>query len=232
MKRSVQIIEDESLRNRGHVFADRLAAGDKLAELLDEHVAAETLVLAIPAGGVPVAVALARRLDLKIDLAVASKIPRPGNAEAGYGAVAFDGTVLLDQQFIDRSGLDRAAVDRDIDATREKVEERLLWMRGNRHMPAIAHRPVVLVDDGLASGATMMAAIKAVRGFEPVDITVAVPTANAAALQLVGEACDRVVCANVRDASPFAVADAYVHWHDVSDAEALGVLHDYVHHRS
>jgi predicted phosphoribosyltransferase len=212
------------LREREGVFDDRRDAGRVLADLLGGAELEQPLVLAVPAGGVPVAVAMADRLDWSLDVAVVSKITLPHNTEVGCGAIAFDGTFELNEPLIDRAGLGEAALERRIVETRRKVRRRAQELRAGRGPMQLAGRDVVLVDDGLASGFTMMVAVRAVRRFEPAGVSVAVPTSPTRSASLLLEYADRVWCANLRSTPRFAVAAAYRRWRDVSEQEAVELL--------
>lgn len=218
-----RVIELPELRNRGHVFRDRAHAGEVLAGMLAEYRGGGALVLGVVAGGVPVAAALARNLGLALDVAVVSKITLPWNTEMGYGAVAYDGTVRLNEETIARMGLSPAEVEKGIARTREKVRDRLLRFRAGRP-PELTGRVVVLVDDGLASGFTLLTAIAAVRNSAPQRLLVAVPTGHGESVARVVGEVDALYCANVRTSLAFAVADAYEQWSDVSEDEALALL--------
>lgn len=202
------------------MFRDRAQAGEVLAGLLEDFRGGEAVVLAIPAGGYPVAAALAERLGLPLDVAVVSKITPSWNTEVGYGAVAFDGTRRVDEARAADLGIDAAERRAGADAAARKVARRIALLRGGAPAPDLAGRPVILVDDGLASGLTMSVAIEAVRKAGAGLITVAVPTAHVeAARRVAGQA--EVRCANLRSGPRFAVADAYERWRDVTDDEIL-----------
>jgi predicted phosphoribosyltransferase len=219
-----KIREIKGLRDEVRVFADREAAGQALVRLLAEWRAAGPLVLAVPAGGVPVAAPLAAALGAPLDVAVVSKITLPWNTEAGYGAVAFDGTVRLNDSLLPSLGLSAAEIDRGIEKTRQKVRRRLALFRGERPFPELQGRPVILVDDGLASGLTLQAAVAALHGRGAERLIVAVPTGHARAVERMAAEVEAVCCANVRAGWSFAVADAYERWADVSEEEAVAIL--------
>jgi predicted phosphoribosyltransferase len=183
-------------------------------------------VLAVPAGGVPVAASLARALGLALGVAVVSKITLPWNTEVGYGAVAFDGSVLLNQPLLRQLGLRREEVERGIAATRAKVERRLAAL-GDATRTAPPAETSVLVDDGLASGFTLRAALGALRGLGARRVWIAVPTGSLRTLHELAPEPDELYCANVRSGPAFAVADAYEHWTDVEEAEAAAILRDF-----
>lgn len=191
-----------------------------LAALLRERDLADPVVLAIPAGGVPIAAEIARRLELPLDVAVVSKITLPWNSEAGYGAIAFDGSVHLNERLIAQLPLTPEQIRDGEERTRARVERRMRRLRGGGGVPDVAGRTVILVDDGLASGFTMKAAISAVRGAGAASVIVAVPTGHLDAVARMEALSEVVVCPNVRRGTPYAVADAYERWHDVPEVVA------------
>jgi len=217
-------VDDPRLRERRHVFGDRVDAGAALARLLERHRDRDAVVLAIPAGGAAVGRAVAAALGLPLDVAVVSKITLPWDTEAGYGAVAFDGTVRLNRPLIDRLGLRDDQIAEGLARTRARVEGRVRALRGDRPMPRLAGRPCLVVDDGLASGFTMRVAVAALRAAGATEIVVAVPTGHLdSVVQLAGEVAE-VACSNVRSGLRFAVAEAYEQWRDVDDAELVDLL--------
>lgn len=236
-----ELIEDPRLRDRERVFEDRPDAGRALARLLAGQIRAPATVLAIPSGGVPVAAQIARVLGLPLDLAIVSKITLPWNTESGCGAVAFDGSTIVDEELVPHVGLTPVELTDCIQLTRQRIARRLVTFA-----PALGHpvpgvgdappvpdvygRDAILVDDGLASGITMLAAVPAVRRLEPARIVVAVPTGREASLERVRAVADLVVCANVRPGRTFAVAAAYRQWRDVEEFEALNQVTAIVHH--
>ena len=219
------IIELPELRDATRVFSDRIDAGRRLAGMLEEFRGGEALVLGIPAGGVPVAAEVARCLALPLDVLVVSKVLLPWTTEAGYGAVAFDGSVWLNPDFIDYYGLDEATVEAGVSAARTKVARRLRRFRGDRPFTAVRGRPVILVDDGLAAGSTLRAAVAALERAGAGQIIVAVPTGHARSVGEIARLVDRLYCANIRGGLRFAVADAYEQWSDVSEDEVAEILH-------
>lgn len=230
------LVEDPLLRDIEGVFEDRAAAGEALARLLRGRTGPRATVVAIPSGGVPVAVPIAAALELPFDLAVVSKITLPWNTESGCGAVAFDGSVLVDEDLLPYLGLAPVQLESCVDRTRQKIARRMatfapaLGRSGDAPLePLVAGRDAILVDDGLASGITMLAAIRALRRLEPARVVVAVPTGHRPSLARVRGVADLVVCANVRSGPTFAVASAYDRWCDVEEFEALNLVTAVVH---
>jgi len=206
------------------VFRDRAHAGAILADMLGEYHGGDALVLAIPAGGVPVGRVVADRLGLPLDVAVVSKITIPWDSEAGYGAVAFDGSVKLNTPLIARLGLSDAQVRSGIADTRRKVSRRVEQLQGDRSVAEVAHRPVILVDDGLASGFTMQAACDALIGLGADNLLVAVPTGHHNAVVHIAAKVTALYCPNIRRGWSFAVADAYERWTDVEWDEVMRLM--------
>jgi len=219
------VIDEPAYRDRAFVFKDRLHAGGLLADKLRPLLAGRAVqLLAIPAGGVAVGYAAAQKLNMPFDVAIVRKIQIPWNTEAGFGAVTWDGRVLLDELLVAELGLSTEAAEQCISQTREIVRLRMLNFRDNRPFPDLNGKTVILIDDGLASGFTMLAASKSIRAMQPEKIVIAVPTASASAIELLAPSVDEIVCLNVRRGPIFAVADAYDKWYDLSDDEVLEFL--------
>jgi predicted phosphoribosyltransferase len=192
--------------------------------MLREYGASDAIVMAIPAGGVPVGKVLAEKLNLSFDLAVVSKITLPWNTEAGYGAVAFDGSVRLNHDLVARIGLTEKQIKEGIDRTSKKVAYRMRSLRGERLLPDLSAQQVILVDDGLASGFTMHAAVEALQKIGATSIVIAVPTGPQSSVERMTSEVDILYCANVRSGWSFAVADAYERWSDVDEKELASLL--------
>lgn len=212
------------LRDRSRVFCDRAHAGRVLAGMLEDYRGGQALVLAVPAGGVPVAAVVAKELDLPLDVAVVSKITLPWNSEAGYGAVAFDGTVRLNEALVRQVRLDDQDVERGIAATREKVARRVKTLRGDRPLPDLVDRTIILIDDGLASGFTLRVAVEALRKADARRIVLAVPTAHRESVERLRQQVEALYCPNIRGGWRYAVADAYERWSDVDMGEVKEIL--------
>ncbi len=218
------VVQDFYLRDRGKVFRDRREAGGALAESLSDYASSDALVMAIPSGGVPVAVEISRMLQLSLDVIVVRKVQLPEDPEAGFGAVGPDGAVVLNEYLMEATRMSHVVKEEQIAKARRAVAFREHFFRSDQPYPDLDGKVVILVDDGLASGYTMLAAISFVRSKGARKVVVAVPTGSERAVELVQERADEVHCLNIRGGPIFAVADAYKNWYDVSEEEALAIL--------
>jgi len=217
---------DSQLWNKESVFKDRFDAGNSLGEFMASTFEgmARTVVLAIPAGGVPVGIGLSKRLGLSFDCLIVRKIQIPGNTEAGFGAMTSGGDVLLNQELVDRLGLTQEQIEKQMSKVREELAARERLLRGSRPLPDLSGMNVIITDDGLASGFTMLAAIDAVRHQGAQSVVVAVPTAPLRSVRMVEKKADAVYSLHVQQGGPFAVANAYQNWYDLSMDEVAQLL--------
>ncbi len=220
------VYEIPELRDRLGVFWNREHAGKILSDMLLSFKNSDSTVFGIPAGGVPVAAPIAANLGLELDVAVVSKITLPWNTESGYGAVAFDGTVKLNNKIVSQIGLTKDELKNGIEKATSKVQRRFKEFRGDNPFPFTRDRNVILVDDGIASGFTMIVAIEALKNTGANKIIVAVPTAHLQSLELIAPMVDMVFCANIRGGLGFAVASAYKNWCDVEEDEVIEILEE------
>lgn len=221
------VVDLPGLRDRVAVFRDREHGGEILAEMLMDQTGGDAAVMAIPAGGVPVAKVMAERLNLPLYLAVVSKITLPWNTEAGYGAVAFDGTVRLNDNLVARFGLTEEQIQEGIAKTSQKVAKRVKNLWGAGTWSDFSVQVAILVDDGLASGFTMLVAIEALKKTGIGSLKVAVPTGYERSIRRIAVEVDTLYCANIRGGFSFAVADAYLKWSDLGEDEVATLLADF-----
>jgi putative phosphoribosyl transferase len=223
-KNMAELVENNELRNRISVFADRREAGTQLAEMLRQKLEPETLVLAIPSGGVPVGLEIAEALGLGFDLILVRKVQIPWNSEAGFAAVNMDADLFVNEPLLSLLHLSEDQINRQVRKTMATIAERNHKFRQDRPFPDIAGRPVVLVDDGLASGYTMRAAVAYVKKRNPGRISIAVPTGSADTVHALLKEVDLICCLNIRESYPYAVASAYRSWYDLEDEDVLELL--------
>lgn len=209
------------------IFENRQDAGRHLALRLMEYVGQPVVVLAIPNGGVPVALEVAGALKVELDLIICRKMPIPLTPEAGLGAIADDGTIMLNEELVKRLGLTKTQIDDVASRVRMEVKQRSLLYRGDRPLARVFGKTAIIIDDGLASGYTMMAAVASVRHRQPREIVVAVPCASAAAMKQLEKGADRVVAVTTGYMPRFAVADFYRYWYDLKDGDVIRLLNQW-----
>jgi predicted phosphoribosyltransferase len=201
-------------------FEDRTEAGRRLAAELVERGVEADVVLAIPRGGLPLGRAVADALDAPLDVVVASKIGAPGNPEYAIGAVGSDGSAWLDDDTIDRLGVSGSYVEREREHEATAAREKASRYRGDRSAPDLAGRSVVVVDDGVATGATAIAALRLVRERGADHVVLAVPVGPPDTVARLEAECDAVV-ALLTPARFGAVGAFYDRFDQVSDEEAM-----------
>jgi predicted phosphoribosyltransferase len=221
---AANVLDLPDFRDQVGVFQSREHAGEILAGMLEVYSDSDAIVMALPAGGVPVAKVLAEQLNLPLDIAVVSKITLPWNTEVGYGAVAFDGTVRLNNDLVARLGLSDEEIQQGIRKTSAKVARRVKNLRGEQALLDLSASEIILVDDGLASGFTMLVAVEALQKAGTNSITVAVPTGHQRSVGRIAGEVNALYCANMRGGYPFAVAAAYLRWSDVGEKEVVSLL--------
>ncbi len=220
-----EIIDEPALRNRIHVFNDRFHAGELLTEKLIEYKdRRDTYVLAIPAGGVQVAFMISKKLKLPLDLVITRKLHVPWNKEAGFGAVSWNGNVIVNEPLVSSLGLTKEDVDQCVLEEKKVIQRRMELYRGDKPFPDLKGKTSIIVDDGLASGFSMLTTVKTLRQEHVKENVVAVPTAPKTSINLIEPYVDKIVCLNIRSGPMFAVADAYKVWYDLEDNDVLDIL--------
>jgi putative phosphoribosyl transferase len=219
-----KLLDDPVLRNRTYVFADRAAAGKRLGKMLADYQGKPLRLFAIPAGGVPVAAEIARAFKVPLDLVIVRKIQLPWTTEAGFGALDPDGTPLFNEALLSRMPLSPQQIAAQVAKTLANLTEREEHLRSGRPYPDLAGATTIIVDDGLASGYTMQAAVGFLKRKGAGELIVAVPTALDRTAQNLLPLVDLLVCPNLRGGLSFAVADAYENWYDVEQDEVLELL--------
>jgi putative phosphoribosyl transferase len=206
------------------IFPDRVAGGMALARALEKFTGRkDVVVLALPRGGVPVAYEVARALGAPLDVFLVRKIGVPGHEELAVGALASGGVRVLDHELIRSLGIPEAAIERTTARERAELQRRERRYRGDRPLPALRGRTVILVDDGLATGASMRAAIRAVRQQHPARVVAAAPVGAPATCTELARDADEVVCASMPE--PFhAVGQWYDDFAQTTDDEVEALL--------
>jgi len=209
------------------VFENRYDAGRKLAEKLTEYTNKTAVVLGIPNGGVAVALGVALAIGADFDLVISRKIPLPLSPEGGFGSVTDDGTIILNEEIVKKTGLSQQQINYQVSQVRANIKERSLLYHKDRPPLTITGRTVIIVDDGLASGYTMRAAIESLRRRKPEKIIAAVPVGPEWVVNEVRKVADRVVTCAVGTEPVFYVSDYYRYWQDITDSEVLSCLREW-----
>lgn len=223
------IIEDINLRNKHFIFKSRRHAGFRLGPFvcLEDF----DILFMVPAGGVPVGLGL---LEFPLispynvyDLLIVRKVQIPGNPEAGMGAVTPDGQIFLNERILDTLALRNYELEQQIERAKQQIERR---RREFQVVPLsqrqVYGRKVLIVDDGIASGFSMLAGSKWLRALGAENIIIATPTAPQSSLARLEPSVDKIICLNVRNRYPFAVADAYKDWYDLNFKETSHYLNE------
>ncbi len=214
------------------VFADRVAAGRMLAARLEKFRGADVLVLGIPRGGVVVAAEVARELQAPLDVVVPRKIGAPFDKELAVGAVGPDGTVLFDEFILKCLGLEKAALAEEVEAEIAEMKRRLALYRGGRPPFSCKGRTVIVVDDGIATGLTVRATLRALRKQDPAQLVLAVPVAPRESLEKLAPEADEIVVVHVPPYF-YAVGQFYEDFRQTTDSEVISLLaHNWAKHRA
>lgn len=213
------IIENLELHNRFHIFKSRRHAGF----LLGSYTALEDfdILLTIPNGGLEVALGLVECALIPrtvIDVLIIRKIQIPGNTEAGMGAVTPDGQIFLNEELMDRLSITSYALEKQIERAKQQIEKRRREFT-SAVKPQVFGKKVIIIDDGVASGFSMLAGAKWLIKLGA-EVIISVPTAPLSSLRRIEPHVEKIICLNIRDRYPFAVADAYQNWYDLSMIEA------------
>ncbi|SDK44698.1 phosphoribosyltransferase [Microbulbifer yueqingensis] len=212
-------------------FKDRVEAGRELAAAVRGHVDErrrsgrnDVIILALPRGGVPVGLELARALGAPLDLMLVRKLGVPGHEELAMGAITARARVL-NEDVLRSCGVSEEMLERETEAERQELERRARRYRGDRPWPDLRDRCVILVDDGIATGATMEAAARAVRAQDPAEIVLAVPVAPPSSLQRFEPLVDRIECLALPEAF-WAIGAWYEDFSQLSDDEVIAMMRE------
>ena len=205
-------------------FRDREDAGDAIVEYMGYASDENAFVLALPRGGIPVARPVADALGAGLHPVFVRKLAIPSSPEMGFGAVTVSGTVELNQRIVQAFGLDAKTIDRVVQETLQEVRRRARAYPGGYPLPDLTGRPVVLVDDGLATGFTALAAAKMLREQGAGRLVLAVPVSPSDSLQRLALHVDEAYCLIEQIAPSFAVASYYRRFPDLADAEIVALL--------
>ncbi|MFT4060330.1 MAG: phosphoribosyltransferase [Legionella sp.] len=205
-------------------FIDRYEAGVILAKYLKDYAnKPNVIILALPRGGVPVAFEIATALSVTLDVFIVRKLGFPGHEELAMGAIASGDTVFFNEPLMSQLNLDRLSIQNVIEKEREELQRREYLYRGSSPFPNLKEKIVILVDDGMATGSTMMAAIEVLRKHKPKSIIIAVPVAAHSTCEEMAPLVDRIVCP-LKPLDFYAVGLWYENFPQTSDNEVIELL--------
>lgn len=206
-------------------YRDRCEAGKQLAEVLKTYAGDDCLVLGIPRGGVVVAAQVAKILGAPLDIIIPRKVGAPYNPEVAIGAMTQDGTMICDQKVISLLGVSEVELQEEVDLVKEEIRRRSQQYRGNKPFPDLTGKNVILVDDGIATGYTVRAALKSIKAREPKELVLAVPVGPKETLDVLAAEVDKIVCPYIPDEF-YAVGQFYVEFDQVTDQEVIHELRE------
>ena len=205
------------------VFEDRVEAGRKLAKRLVQYKGKDTVVLAIPRGGVVVGYEVAKELGAALNVIIPHKIGAPGNPELAIGAVTQDGTLMLNSQLIEYLQVSENYIQSEAERQRKEIERRMAKYRGKKDYPKLEGRIVILVDDGVATGATLRAAIASIHKNKPAFLILAVPVGPPDTIEALRNEVDEIFCLSTPKLF-FAIGQFYRNFNQTSDEEVISLL--------
>ena len=204
-------------------FNDRVEAGKKLAKALEDFKGKNAIILAIPRGGVVVGFEIASELELPLDVIIPRKVGAPNNPELAIGAVAEDGTIILDNSLVTYLGVSESFIREESARQREEIKRRLKVYRPNEPSPNVKGLDVILVDDGIATGSTMKAALASVKNQGAKTVTVAVPVGPPSTIEELKKQADKVICLKTPEYFQ-AIGQFYLDFNQTSDEEVIELL--------
>lgn len=205
------------------IFQDRREAGQQLAEALSRYRDRQPVVLAIPRGGVVVGYEVAKALGAPLDVVIPRKLRAPYNPELAIGAVAHDGSVFLDSPLVSHLDVTDEYLREETARQLEEIQRRMQLYRGDRPAPALEGTTAILVDDGIATGSTMVAALRATRAARPAGLVAAIPVAPAEGVAMLRREADDVICLHTPPMF-YAVGQFYMDFAQTDDEEVIALL--------
>ncbi|NHJ48884.1 MAG: hypothetical protein FK733_13955 [Asgard group archaeon] len=217
----ILIIENSKLRNKIHIFETRVEAGEILAELIKEE--SIDVLLIIPNGGLPVGLGLIHNKIIQpksIDLLIVKKIHVPWSTESGMGAITPDGELFLNDNLISYYSIENKQIQKQVEVTKERIQN-IRSKFGVSDDIDVKGKSVLIIDDGIASGFSMLAGASWLKNKEAKKILIGTPTAPGRSARNLEDKVEKIYCVNIREGLSFAVADAYKNWFDLTLNEAV-----------
>ena len=207
------------------MFIDREDAGKKLADELEQFKYEDSIVLSIPRGGIVTAYEAIKKHGLNWDLIIPRKIGAPNNKEVAIGAVTSDGTYFVDEKYVDILNISEDYIHKEVIEQTNEISRRLEKYKGSKEFPKVNNKTVIIVDDGIATGFTILAAIKSVKEHGAKKVIVAVPVAPLDTVVLLKNSVDKVICLLIPNEF-YAVGLHYKNFNQVTDKEVFNILEE------
>ncbi|OGI17242.1 MAG: hypothetical protein A2287_09360 [Candidatus Melainabacteria bacterium RIFOXYA12_FULL_32_12] len=208
------------------IYESREKAGEVLAEEISKLNLQKPYLLAIPRGGIQVAEAIADKLKIHIDPIIVKKLPVPGNPEAGFGAITADGKRVIDEETVSYLGLSEDQINRIANNVMQEIHHRI-EVYGDINQKKVESSDVIIVDDGVATGYSLIAAIKSIKDMRPNSVTAAIPVSSGSAYEKFSRLTDHVICPLIERTYFFAVGNYYREWYDLTEEEIKSILKKY-----
>ena len=207
------------------MFVDRKDAGEKLSIALKKFKDENPIVLAIPRGGIVTAYETIKKLGFQWDLIIPRKIGLPHNKEVAIGAVSLDGTYILNEEYIDMLNISQEYIKKEVFEQIEEMKRRLNKYKGNENFPNVKNKTVLIIDDGIATGFTIQAAIKSIKKHNAKKIILAVPVGPQDTISLLEKIVDEVICLHI-PYEFYAVGSYYKRFEQTTDEEVINIVHE------
>ncbi|GAA0076122.1 phosphoribosyltransferase [Clostridium sp. CTA-5] len=207
------------------MFIDKKDAGEQLSVKLKKFKDENPIVLAIPRGGIITAYQTIKKFKFEWDLIIPRKIGLPDNKEVAIGAVSLDGTYLLDEQYIDMLNIPKKYIKNEIFQQIDEIKRRLNKYKGNENFPDVKNKTVIIIDDGIATGFTIQAAIKSIKKHNAKKIILAVPIAPQNTISMLEKIVDEVICLFI-PYDFYAVGSYYENFEQTTDEEVFNVVNE------
>jgi putative phosphoribosyl transferase len=207
------------------MFIDRKDAGEKLSISLEKFKDENPIILAIPRGGIVTAYETINKFGFEWDLIIPRKIGAPHNKEVAIGAVSLDGTYLLNEEFISILNISQDYINNEVFEQTEEIKRRLLKYTGSENFPNVEGKVVIIIDDGIATGFTIQAAIKSLKKHNPKKIILAIPVAPQDVITQLGKNVDEIICLEIPDEF-YAVGLHYKSFEQTTDEEVFNIINE------
>jgi putative phosphoribosyl transferase len=209
------------------MFLDRKDAGEKLTESLEKFKNEDVIVLVVPRGGLTIAYDTIKRFGFKWDLIIPRKIGAPHNKEVAIGVVSMDGSYFINNQYVEMLNISQEYIDKEVAEQINEIKRRMKEYRGKDTFPEVKDKTVIIMDDGIATGFTILAVIKAVKKQEAKKNILAIPIGQRETIEEFKELVDEVICLYIPDKF-YAVGSYYEDFKQVTDEEVFKIINELI----